>query len=56
MMLTIMHRSLLQTATPSIAENTTDVVTLTTTDADTNPTVSYSITGGADASSFAVTD
>jgi len=37
-------------ASVSIDENTTDVVTLVTTDADTNPTVTYSITGGADAS------
>ena len=35
-------------AAVTIDENTTDVVTLTTTDADTNPTVTYSITGGAD--------
>ena len=41
-------------AAVSIDENTTDVVTLATTDADTNPTVSYSITGGADADDFAV--
>ena len=54
MMLTIMHRSLLQCYI-TIDENTTAVTTLATTDADTNPTVSYSITGGADASSFAVT-
>ena len=42
-------------ATVTIDENTTAVTTLATTDADTNPTVTYSITGGADASSFAVT-
>ena len=44
------------TATPEIDENTTDVVTLVTTDADTNPTVSYSITGGTDASLFKILD
>ena len=42
-------------STFTIDENTTTVTTLVTTDADTNPTVTYSITGGADASSFAVT-
>ena len=55
MMLTIMHRYLLQ-CTFTIDENTTAVTTLATTDADTNPTVTYSITGGADAASFAVTE
>ncbi|MDB4829493.1 cadherin domain-containing protein, partial [Gammaproteobacteria bacterium] len=44
------------TATPEIDENTTDVVTLVTTDADTNPTVTYSITGGTDASLFKILD
>ena len=39
----------------TIDENTTAVTTLVTTDADTNSTVTYSITGGADASSFALT-
>ena len=43
-------------AAVTIEENKTAVTTLTTTDADTNPTVTYSITGGADASSFAVTE
>ena len=51
-------RLLLQTTTAfTIAENTTAVIpdaTSTATDADTNPTVTYSITGGADAASFAV--
>ncbi|MDA8982545.1 cadherin domain-containing protein, partial [Gammaproteobacteria bacterium] len=41
-------------ATVTIDENTTAVTTLETTDADTNPTVSYSITGGADADDFEV--
>ena len=44
-------------ATPSVAENSTAVVTLTTTDADTvgtNP-ASFSITGGADAALFTIT-
>ena len=43
-------------STFTIDENTTAVTTLVTTDADTNPTVTYSITGGADAASFAVTN
>ena len=43
-------------STFTIDENTTAVTTLVTTDADTNPTVTYSITGGADASSFALTN
>ena len=45
------------TATPSVAENSTAVVTLTTTDADTvgtNP-ATFSITGGADAALFTIT-
>ena len=42
-------------ATVTIEENKTAVTTLATTDVDTNPTVTYSITAGADASSFAVT-
>ena len=45
------------TATPSVAENSTAVVTLTTTDPDTvgtNP-ASFSITGGADAALFTIT-
>ena len=41
-------------AAVTIDENTTDVVTLVTTDDDADSTVSYSITGGADATSFAV--
>nr|MDA7554978.1 cadherin domain-containing protein [Gammaproteobacteria bacterium] len=41
-------------AAVTIDENTTDIVTLVTTDEDANSTVSYSITGGADATSFAV--
>ena len=36
----------------TIDENTTAVTTLTTTDADTNPTVTYSIAGGADSAIF----
>ena len=39
----------------TIDENTTAVTNLVTTDADANPSVTYSITGGADAASFAVT-
>ncbi|MDC0368058.1 cadherin repeat domain-containing protein, partial [Gammaproteobacteria bacterium] len=42
------------TASPTIDENETFVTTLVTTDADTDSTVSYSITGGADAASFEV--
>jgi len=41
-------------ATPSIPENTTAVVTLATTDADGDP-VTYSITGGDDAGLFTIT-
>jgi VCBS repeat-containing protein len=44
-------------ATPSVAENTTAVVALTTTDADTvgtNP-ANFSITGGADSALFTIT-
>ena len=42
-------------ATPSVAENTTSVVNLTATDADLpSQTVSFSITGGADAAKFQI--
>ena len=42
-------------ATPSVAENTTSVVNLTATDADLpGQTVSFSITGGADAARFQI--
>ncbi|HEX6095152.1 MAG TPA: cadherin domain-containing protein [Thermoanaerobaculia bacterium] len=41
------------TATPSVAENTTAVVTVTTTDQEGN-TITYSITGGADAALFSI--
>jgi len=44
-------------ATPSVAENSTAVVALTTSDADTvgtNP-ASFSISGGADAALFTIT-
>ena len=42
-------------ATPSLAENTTSVVNLTTTDADLPAqTVSFTITGGADAALFQI--
>jgi len=42
-------------ATPSVAENTTSVVTLTATDADLpGQTVSFSITGGVDAARFQI--
>ena len=44
----------ISTATPTIDENTTAVTTLETTDDDANSSVTYSITGGADATSFAV--
>ena len=40
-------------ATPSVAENTTAVVTVTTTDQEGN-TIAYSITGGADAALFTI--
>ena len=42
-------------ATPSVAENTTSVVNLTATDADLpGQTVTFSITGGADAAKFQI--
>ena len=41
-------------ATVSIAENTTAVTTVTATDPDAGQTLSYSITGGADASKFTI--
>jgi hypothetical protein len=43
-------------ATASVAENTTAVMTMTATDADQPAqTLSYSIIGGADATKFAIT-
>lgn len=42
------------TAAVSIAENTTAVTTLTATDADSAPTQTYSIIGGADSALFAI--
>jgi hypothetical protein len=42
------------TAAVSVAENTTAVTTVTATDADAGATLSYSITGGADAARFAI--
>ena len=42
------------TAAVSIAENTTAVTTVTATDPDAGPTLSYSITGGADAAKFSI--
>ena len=42
------------TATVSILENTTAVTTVTATDPDAGQTLSYSITGGADASKFTI--
>src|SRR3954452_4376784 len=42
------------TAAASILENTTAVTTLTATDPDTGQTLSYSISGGADASKFII--
>ena len=42
------------TAAISIAENTTAVTTVTATDPDTGQTLSYSISGGADASKFTI--
>jgi Repeat of unknown function (DUF5648)/Cadherin domain len=42
------------TAAVSIAENTTAVTTLTATDPDRGQTLGYSISGGADASKFAI--
>ena len=42
------------TATVSIAENTTAVTTVTATDPDVGQTLSYSIIGGADASKFTI--
>jgi hypothetical protein len=42
------------TAAISVAENTTAVTTVTATDPDVGQTLSYSITGGADASKFAI--
>ena len=44
------------TATPSIVENTTAMLTVTATDADTPPqTVTFTITGGLDAALFQIT-
>ncbi|MDB5339104.1 MAG: hypothetical protein JWN70_4723, partial [Planctomycetaceae bacterium] len=44
------------TATPSVSENTTNVLTVTTTDADVpQQTITYLLTGGADQSQFALT-
>ena len=42
------------TAAVSIAENTTAVTTVTATDPDAGQTLSYSISGGADASKFTI--
>ena len=42
------------TASISIAENTTAVTTVTATDADAGSTLTYSITGGADAAKFSI--
>jgi Ca2+-binding RTX toxin-like protein/type III secretion system FlhB-like substrate exporter len=42
------------TATVSVAENTTAVTTVTATDPDAGQTLSYSIIGGADASKFTI--
>ena len=42
-------------ATPSVAENSTAVVTLAATDADTVGRSTFSITGGADAALFTIT-
>ena len=42
------------TAAASILENTTAVTTVTATDPDTGQTLSYSISGGADASKFTI--
>ncbi len=41
-------------ASINVAENTTAVTTVTSTDADTSPTATYSISGGADAALFAI--
>ena len=41
-------------ATASIAENTTDVLTVTATDADIGTTLMYAISGGADGALFAI--
>jgi Tryptophan-rich Synechocystis species C-terminal domain/Cadherin domain/RTX calcium-binding nonapeptide repeat (4 copies) len=43
-----------ETATASIAENTTAVTTVMATDPDAGQTLSYSITGGADAGKFTI--
>ena len=42
------------TAAVSVAENGTAVTTVTATDSDAGATLSYSITGGADAAKFAI--
>ena len=42
------------TASVSIAENSTAVTTVTATDPDAGQTLSYSIIGGADASKFTI--
>ncbi len=42
------------TASINVAENTTAVTTVTATDADTRQTLTYSISGGADAAKFAI--
>ncbi|MDP2240501.1 MAG: Ig-like domain-containing protein, partial [Burkholderiales bacterium] len=42
------------TAAASVAENTTAVTTVTATDADAGTTLTYSISGGADAAKFAI--
>ena len=42
------------TAMKSVAENTTDVLTVTATDADAGTTLTYSITAGADSAQFSI--
>lgn len=46
--------SITSAATANVAENTTDVLTVTATDVDVTDVVTYSITGGADAALFEI--